>query len=81
MIIIILNISTYKCLRRFKIDACFSKLWLYIWKWLYISDFEFEVLFFIFVSCGLRDELSPYLCFISFLYLDLYVLGEDAKIS
>ena len=22
--------------------------------------------------------LSPYLCFISFLYLDLYVLGDDA---
>ena len=25
--------------------------------------------------------LSPYLCFISFLYLDLYDLGEDALIS
>ena len=25
--------------------------------------------------------LSPYLCFISFLYLDLYVLGNDAWIS
>ena len=25
--------------------------------------------------------LRPYLCFISFLYLDLYVLGEDALIS
>ena len=25
--------------------------------------------------------LSPYLCFISFLYLDLYVLGDDAFIS
>ena len=25
--------------------------------------------------------LSPYLCFISFLYLDKYVLGEDALIS
>ena len=25
--------------------------------------------------------LSPYLCFISFFYLDLYVLGDDAKIS
>ena len=23
----------------------------------------------------------PYLCFISFLYLDLYVLGDDAMIS
>ena len=26
-------------------------------------------------------QLSPYLCFISFLYLDLYVLGDDALIS
>ena len=25
--------------------------------------------------------LSPYLCFISFLHLDLYVLGDDALIS
>ena len=25
--------------------------------------------------------LSPYLCFISFLYFDLYVLGDDALIS
>ena len=25
--------------------------------------------------------LSPYHCFISFLYLDLYVLGNDALIS
>ena len=26
-------------------------------------------------------QLSPYLCFISFLYLDLYVLGDDTLIS
>ena len=25
--------------------------------------------------------LSPYFCFMSFLYLDLYVLGDDASIS
>ena len=25
--------------------------------------------------------LSPYLCFISFLYLDLYVLGDDTLFS
>ena len=25
--------------------------------------------------------LSPYLCFISFLYIDLYVLGYDALIG
>ena len=28
--------------------------------------------------CGL---LGPYICFISFLYLDLYVLGDYAFIS
>ena len=26
-------------------------------------------------------QLSPYLCFISFLYLDLYNLGDDVLIS
>ena len=25
--------------------------------------------------------LSPYICFISLIYLDLYVLGDDALIS
>ena len=25
--------------------------------------------------------VGPYLCFISFLYLDLYLLGDDASIS
>ena len=25
--------------------------------------------------------LSPYLCSISFLYLDLYILGDDTSIS
>ena len=29
----------------------------------------------------LYSLLSPYLCFISLLYLDLYVLGDDALIS
>ena len=37
------------------------------------------------ISLGLTIQfyllLSPYLCFISFLYLDLYVLGDDAFIS
>ena len=31
--------------------------------------------------CSGIELLSPYLCFISFLYLDLYVLGDDAWIS
>ena len=25
--------------------------------------------------------MSPYICFVSFLYLDLYVFGDDALIS
>ena len=35
----------------------------------FFSDIQFYVL------------LSPYLCFISFLYLDLYVLGDNSWIS
>ena len=34
----------------------------------FCSGFQFHLL------------LAPYLCFISFLYLDLYVLGDDALI-
>ena len=42
--------------------------------WVYLLDFfcsriQFDVL------------LSPYLCCISFLYLDVYVLGNDTWIS
>ena len=36
-----------------------------------------------FVSSGIQFYilLSPYLCFISFLYIELYVLEDDAWIS
>ena len=36
-----------------------------------------------FYCSGIQFDLlmSPYLCFISFLYLDLYILGDDALIS
>ena len=36
-----------------------------------------------FLCSGIQFYLlfSPYLCFISLLYLDLYVLGDDALIS
>ena len=36
-----------------------------------------------FICSGIQiySLLSHYLCFISFLYLDLYVLGNDALIS
>ena len=32
-------------------------------------------------SIQLYRLLSPHLCFISFLYLDLYLLGDDTSIS
>ena len=34
-----------------------------------------------FFCSGIQLLLSPYPCFISLLYLDLYVLGDDALIS
>ena len=42
-----------------------------------------DFFFFKFLWCFLQFYLllSPYLCFISFLYLDLFVLGDDARIS
>ena len=41
------------------------------------------VYLFDFVFSGIRFYLllSPYLCFISLLYLDLYALGDDTLIS
>ena len=42
--------------------------------WVYLLDFFcFGIQFYVL--------LSPYLCFISFLYLDLHVIGNDAWIS
>ena len=46
-------------------------LWLFVWLTLvYLLDCFCSGIQFYFL-------LSPYLCFISFLYLDLYVLGDD----
>ena len=50
-------------------------LWLFVGPiWVYMLD--------LFCS-GIQFYLllSPYLCFISLLYLDLYVLGDDVLIS
>ena len=48
-------------------------LWLFVGPTrVYLLDFFCSVFFLL---------LSPYLCFISLLYLDLYVLGDDALIS
>ena len=49
--------------------------------WLFVGPTRVYLLDF---SCsGIQFYLlmSPYLCCISFLYLDLYVLGDDALIS
>ena len=50
-------------------------LWLFVGPtWVYVFGFFCSRIQFYLL-------LSPYLCFISFLYLDLYVLGDDALIS
>ena len=49
-----------------------------------ISKFDFTGVYLLDFFCsGIQFNLllSPYPCFISLLYLDLYVLGDDALIS
>ena len=41
-------------------------------RWIYFAPLPFIQFYLL---------LSPYLCFISFLYCDLYVPGDDALIS
>ena len=49
-------------------------LWLFVWLTGFTCWISFApVLFYLL--------LSPYICFISLLYLDLYVLGDDVLIS
>ena len=47
------------------------------------ARFKFQGYALDFFCSGIQFHLllSPYLCFISLLYLDLYVLGDDALIS
>ena len=50
-------------------------LWLFVGPtWVYLFDFY---------CSGIQSNLllSPYPCFISLLYLELYVIGDDALIS
>ena len=50
-------------------------LWLFVWPTrVYLLDFFCSGIQFYLL-------LSPYICFISLLYLDLYVLGDYALIS
>ena len=49
--------------------------------WLFVRPTGAYLLDFFCSSIQFYLLLSPYLCFISSLYLDLYVLGEDALIT
>ena len=49
--------------------------------WLFVKPSGVYLLDFFCSGIQLYLLLSPYLCFISLLYLDLYVLGDDAVIS
>ena len=49
--------------------------------WLFVRPSGVYLLDFFFSGIQFNLLLSPYPCFISLLYLDLYVLGDDALIS
>ena len=49
--------------------------------WLFVGPTGVYLLDFFSLRYSVLLLLSPYLCFISLLYLDLYVLGDDALIS
>ena len=49
--------------------------------WLFVGPTGVYLLYFFCSGIQFYLLLSPYLCFISLLYLDLYVLGDDALIS
>ena len=49
--------------------------------WLFVGPTGVNLLDFFCSGIQFYLLLSPYLCFISLLYLDLYVLGDDALIS
>ena len=49
--------------------------------WLFVGPTEVYLLDFFCSGIQLNLLLSPYLFFISLLYLDLYVLGDDELIS
>ena len=49
--------------------------------WLFVGPTRGIPVGFLLLGIQFYILLSPYLCFISLLYLDLYVLGDDALIS
>ena len=49
--------------------------------WLFVRPTEVYLLDVLCTGIQFYLLLNPYLCFISFSYLDLYVLGDDTLIS
>ena len=49
--------------------------------WLFVGPARVYLLDFFCSGIQFYLLLSPYLCFISLIYLDLYVLGDDALIG
>ena len=49
--------------------------------WVFVGPTGAYLLDFFYSGIQFYLLLSPYLCFIFMLYLDLYVLGDDALIS
>ena len=49
--------------------------------WLFVGPTGVNLLDFSCSGIHFYYLLSPYLCFIALLYLDLYVLGDDSLIS
>ena len=70
----------------FSYDVSFFRFYSTVFPDPYLYSNEW-LMYPIFPKCALKWEfqfnllLSPYPCFISLLYLDLYVLGDDALIS
>ena len=70
-------VANYICIKsiRYSVSGRGLLLWLFVGPTgVYLLDFFCSGIQFYLL-------LSPYLCFISLLYLDLYVLGDDALIS
>ena len=71
----------------FEFSSTISNKWTHIFSTLVHvfasinQRFNGRVCFHVEKATSLKEALSPYLCFISFLYLDLYVFGDGALIS
>ena len=49
--------------------------------WLFVGPTGVYLIGFLLLRYSVLFNVESYLCFISLLYLDLYVLGDDALIS